>query len=173
MDVFWRFGYEAASIDDLTAATGLSRSSFYACFESKHALLMAAVRLYADEKFAAFQAIVAANADPLDAVQAIILAIAEPDGGDRGCLFVNSVTELAPHDPELAALARAHIGRVAALVATMLIRTGFDPEVAERRTGAVLSCAIGATMLRKAGLPAATIGGLLAETGRLLDPRQP
>ena len=104
------------------------------------------------------------------AVRDILDAIADPEGGDRGCLFVNSVTELAPHDPELAELARAHIGRVAALVASTLIRAGFASTLAERRAGAVLSCALGATMLRKAGLPAATITGLLAETIGLLNP---
>ncbi|MGH6713346.1 MAG: TetR/AcrR family transcriptional regulator [Bradyrhizobium sp.] len=50
--VSWRQEYEATSRDDLTAAMGLSRSSFYASFGSKQAVLMAAVQSYANEKFA-------------------------------------------------------------------------------------------------------------------------
>ncbi len=167
--VFWRQGYEATSLTDLTAAMGLGRSSFYACFGSKHAVLMAAVRRYADEKFADFVAVTEAQPDPSAAVRAIIDAIADPLGGDRGCLFVNSVTELAPHDPELVELARTHIGRVASLVTALLIRMGFQPDLAERRTGALLSGAVGATMLRKAGMPAAAIVDLLAEATVLLN----
>ena len=46
--VFWRSGYAAASLDDLTAAMGLSRSSFYGAFGTKHDVLLAGVKLYAD-----------------------------------------------------------------------------------------------------------------------------
>ncbi len=67
--VFWRQGYETTSLDDLTAAMGLSRSSFYAFFGSKHAVLMAAVQSYADEKFATLSAIVASGPEPVASVR--------------------------------------------------------------------------------------------------------
>ena len=168
LDVFWRQGYAATSLDDLTAAMRLSRSSFYACFGSKHDVLMEAVRAYADERFATLAAIAAAEPDAKAAVRAMLAAIADAEGGVRGCFFVNSVTELAPHDPALAALAQAHIARVVALMSATLRRLGCAETVAAERAAAMLAIAIGATMLRKAGIPAAQITALLAQADHLL-----
>ncbi|MFG3342567.1 TetR/AcrR family transcriptional regulator [Glycomyces sp. NPDC048151] len=47
--VFWRHGYEAASVPALEAATGLRRSSIYHAFGSKRGLFDAAVESYLDE----------------------------------------------------------------------------------------------------------------------------
>ncbi|GAA4627988.1 TetR/AcrR family transcriptional regulator [Cellulomonas oligotrophica] len=45
-DVFWARGYDATSLTDLEDATGLSRSSLYHAFTSKHGLFDAAVEDY-------------------------------------------------------------------------------------------------------------------------------
>src|ERR1700759_659012 len=42
---FWRDGYAATSVNDLVAATGLSKSSLYGAVEDKHALF---VKVYDD-----------------------------------------------------------------------------------------------------------------------------
>jgi AcrR family transcriptional regulator len=47
--VFWKHGYEAASVPALEAATGLRRSSIYHAFGSKRGLFDAAVDSYLDE----------------------------------------------------------------------------------------------------------------------------
>jgi AcrR family transcriptional regulator len=47
--VFWKHGYEAASVPALEAATGLRRSSIYHAFGSKRGLFDAAVASYLDE----------------------------------------------------------------------------------------------------------------------------
>jgi AcrR family transcriptional regulator len=44
--VFWRKGYEGATIDDLTEATGLSRPSLYNAFGDKEALFMRCLERY-------------------------------------------------------------------------------------------------------------------------------
>ncbi|GAA4760337.1 TetR/AcrR family transcriptional regulator [Citricoccus nitrophenolicus] len=47
--LFWRQGYEDASVPDLERATGLSRSSLYNTFGSKRGLFDAAVESYLEE----------------------------------------------------------------------------------------------------------------------------
>jgi len=46
VDVFWRNGYAAAAISDLTEATGLSRSSLYQRFHDKDGLFQEALEAY-------------------------------------------------------------------------------------------------------------------------------
>ncbi len=50
--VFWRKGYEGASLSDLTDAMGISRPSLYAAFGNKEALFRQALDLYEREKMA-------------------------------------------------------------------------------------------------------------------------
>jgi len=47
MRVFWERGYEGTSIDDLTAAMGINRSSLYASFGDKEALFRRVLDHYA------------------------------------------------------------------------------------------------------------------------------
>src|SRR5512146_315175 len=50
MQVFWLKGYEATSLADILAATGLSKSSLYATFGDKRELFLAAFRAYQQER---------------------------------------------------------------------------------------------------------------------------
>jgi TetR/AcrR family transcriptional repressor of nem operon len=168
VDVFWQQGYEATSLEALSHAMGLSRSSFYACFMSKHALLMAAVQRYADERYASLIERVAASADPREAVRAMLAVIADVDGGRRGCLFVNVVSELAPGDAELVALAQAHTARVGALMTATLRRLGCAEAEASQRAGALLALVMGVTTLRKTGVPPLQLVALLNQADQLI-----
>jgi AcrR family transcriptional regulator len=47
MRVFWEQGYEAASLADLTAAMGITKTSMYAAFGNKEQLFRKAVQRYA------------------------------------------------------------------------------------------------------------------------------
>src|SRR5882724_1885145 len=48
MRVFWEKGYEGASLDDLTGAMGLNRSSLYSSFGDKERLFKRAITRYAE-----------------------------------------------------------------------------------------------------------------------------
>src|SRR5258705_13627764 len=47
LKVFWRKGYEGASLPELTRAMGINRPSLYAAFGNKEALFRKAVERYA------------------------------------------------------------------------------------------------------------------------------
>src|SRR5213595_1538691 len=48
LKVFWRKGYEGASLPDLTRAMGINRPSLYAAFGNKQALFRKAMARYAE-----------------------------------------------------------------------------------------------------------------------------
>lgn len=161
LGLFWRQGYEAASLDKLTEAMGISRSSFYAAFGSKHAVLIAALDAYTARARAALAEVGPGAAD-------LLAAIANVRGGPQGCLLVNCVTELAPHDPEVAARGREHLDHIQALFARML--SPEVPEAALPQARALTALALGALTLRKSGTPPAQIEATLAAAAPLLAP---
>ncbi len=63
LEVFWRYGYEGASLADLTTAMGINRPALYAAFASKKDLFFRALdRYYAVDAVHTFQALEAPTA---------------------------------------------------------------------------------------------------------------
>lgn len=165
LQVFWSQGFEATSVDDLTRAMGISRSSFYAAFGSKEQVFLAALKAYSERALAALEEM---SHEPGDPVPAMLSALASPDGGPRGCLLVNCITELAPHHPEVAGVGRAHLARIERLIAEAL--SPQDPDAAADRARALAALAIGTLTLRKSGLSAEAIDAVLKQGHALVSP---
>ncbi len=158
LQVFWRQGYEATSLDDLTAAMGLSRSSFYSAFGSKQGVFIAALRSYSEAALQALQELSDPKGD--DPVSAMMAALADPEGGPRGCMLVNCITELAPHQEEVAAIGRRHLERIEDLFARAI--SPDDPEKGRDKARALSALAIGTLTLRKSGVAPDQISSALA-----------
>src|SRR5690348_4805353 len=56
LKVFWRKGYEGASLPDLTKAMGINRPSLYAAFGNKEALFRKAIDRYIEGPACGFRA---------------------------------------------------------------------------------------------------------------------
>jgi TetR/AcrR family transcriptional repressor of nem operon len=98
-DLFWRRGYAATSLDDLLGVMSLSKSSFYAEFNSKEALYRACLKNY--QKMVVFHLDqVRSGASSLRSFLDAIFqeAIDDATSGDpKGCLIVNSAVEFGQH----------------------------------------------------------------------------
>ena len=154
LELFRRQGYEATSLDDLTRAMGIGRSSFYACFGSKRAVLLRALSAYSARALAVLETL-AGEPDPLPR---LVGAIAAAGDGPHGCLMVNCISELAPHDEDVAGLSRRHLDRMAEILASTL------PDTAGRqdRASALCALALGLLTLRKSGVAEPQIAAALA-----------
>lgn len=95
MTVFWRKGYEGASLTDLTTAMGINAPSLYAAFGSKEGLFKAVLERY-DERRSGFMEKVLSAPDAFGVAQNYLEGIAEfaadTNGGANppGCLLVQS-----------------------------------------------------------------------------------
>jgi len=82
VDVFWRRGFEATSIDQLEAATGLRRQSLYGAFGDKERLFLAALRRY-HERVGGSVKQALRDPDPRRGVAQMFEVIARPHDGPR------------------------------------------------------------------------------------------
>lgn len=99
---FWRHGYEATSVKDLTGSTGVVAASLYNAYGDKHGLFRAALDRYVEgsimERIRRCEALPPRQAIGLFFDE--ILGRSLTDREHKGCLLVNSALEMAPHDPE-------------------------------------------------------------------------
>ena len=101
MEAFWKRGYEATSLAELCRATGLNKGSLYQAFGDKHRLFMRALAFYADKEYRAVMEVATQSESSLENIRAAVRKIIEDAGSSKGCMMINSLVELAPHDPEV------------------------------------------------------------------------
>ena len=101
MDAFWAKGFEATSMADLCRCTDLHKGSLYQAFGDKHALFMKALTHYNDTEFRRVAAVAFQSESPLENIRAVVNQICIDAGDEKGCLMVNSLVELAPHDDDV------------------------------------------------------------------------
>jgi len=90
MEVFWRHGYEGATIAELTEAMGINPPSLYACFGNKEGLLKAALDRYTKLRNIWMNEVVAAPT-ARDVAERMLMGIADRQtdpANPPGCLLV-------------------------------------------------------------------------------------
>lgn len=90
LEVFWRKGYEGASLPDLTGAMGINRPSLYAAFGNKEQLFRAAVDRYVGSAASQVRRALerpTARAVAKELFDATINLVTDPKN-PRGCLLV-------------------------------------------------------------------------------------
>lgn len=104
MEVFWTYGYGNTSPAQLVEATGLAKGSLYNAFGSKRELFERALARYDRLGLELFTDILTRPGTTRERIGALLRALVDADLAQpirRGCLVVNTATELAGHDAEL------------------------------------------------------------------------
>jgi AcrR family transcriptional regulator len=99
MTLFWERGYEGASFDDLTAAMGISPSSFYNSFGSKERLYQEATEAYMASAGKWFTGELNADTDAKTAFHRVLTAAAREftqNDLPTGCMISLACTQVPP-----------------------------------------------------------------------------
>lgn len=97
---FWKSGYEATSVRDLTASMGLAAPSLYAAFGDKEELFARALDHYLDRTTRDRLRRLEDTLAPKEALHRFfdeIIGHSVVDRQRKGCFLVNSAVEVAPH----------------------------------------------------------------------------
>ena len=130
--LFWRKGYQAASLADLLAEMRIGRSSFYAAFTDKRSLFILCLDLFAERTLAILER-AGPQAEPLEMLQGFFERNFQGPPSARagwGCMLVNTVLEMADVDEALAARAGQHLDRVQQVFEIRLLEAGASPDQA-------------------------------------------
>ncbi|HJP33116.1 MAG TPA: TetR/AcrR family transcriptional regulator [Candidatus Latescibacteria bacterium] len=116
---FWTQGYEATSMTDLVAATGLHKGSIYKAFDDKHDLFMKSLTRYLDMAHRQTSRTFAEAPTPMDGLRAWlqgVVCLCSDQPVKRGCLAMNAAVELGPHDPQVRTLLENHHARTSRML---------------------------------------------------------
>lgn len=102
--LFWTHGYEAASTDELLAAMGIGKGSFYHAFPGgKKELFERAMEQFNNKGVSRLKKELLENSRPAARIRAFFLDIANCSRSEheRGCFFGNAIAELSIIDTPL------------------------------------------------------------------------
>jgi TetR/AcrR family transcriptional regulator, transcriptional repressor for nem operon len=105
MQVFWRKGYNATSMEDLVTEMGINRASLYGTFGDKKQLYLATLKFYQIQANQNLEAIMLQYASPkaqlIAVTQFLMEESLEQTTEPRGCLLANATSEMALLDPDI------------------------------------------------------------------------
>lgn len=136
LQVFWTHGYEATSVSDLMAATGLAKGSVYKGFGDKKSLFLRTLDRYLEAGRARYRGLDDGKRPALSVLRDWMTWVAPPDpqtGCPRACYAINCIVELAPHDPDVRARLAEHQTRLLALYEATIRRGQADGTLLKKR----------------------------------------
>ncbi len=141
MQVFWERGYEATSIQDLVDGTGLSRSSLYNTFESKHDLYLDALKCYSSVT-AANIAILSGPGKVHDLIEQVLMNILHDElnlAPSRGCFAAKASLEISAQDPQIASLLQQNFQSLYQAFAQLITRGQRTGEISTQQNPEALA----------------------------------
>lgn len=141
MDVFWRHGYDGASMAALTKAMGLSSPSIYAAFGSKRGLFDAVLTRYRDRR-AGHREYLLASTTARDIAERFLLGaidwLVDPRE-PKGCLLIQTGTATGADNEEVPRAIIKLRGRTRELLTEQLARAQNEGSLAQSEDPAALA----------------------------------
>lgn len=159
MHLFWEQGYEATSMNDLLQAMKLSKSSLYQRFGGKKELFLQCMTRYSEESRARLRVELEQAASGLEFIRELLLHTSSEAGANeckRGCLLMNTASEFAQQDPEIASRVVSGIEGFRSILQLAIRRGQDEGEISANHSAEALSSYL---MSSVAGLKTMVKGG--------------
>ncbi|MFK7986219.1 MAG: TetR/AcrR family transcriptional regulator [Sandaracinaceae bacterium] len=132
MEVFWLRGYRATTPQALVEATGLSKSSLYATFESKNRLFLAVLRRYAELHLQHIRLVLSNESLRAGLEQLYEMLVTNSTSG-RTCLLCSTSIEAPRDDRTIADLIARTQERTEDVLHERLVRAQKEGELSPER----------------------------------------
>lgn len=132
MQVFWRRGYAATSVQDLVDGTGLSRSSLYSTFQNKQGLYQKALQRYELLTTLNNVKLLSSSGSPKALIRQLLINVVEDDLNDsehKGCLVANACLELVGHDEDVSQFVASNLQKLQHTLESLLIKAQQSGEI--------------------------------------------
>lgn len=173
IDVFWRLGYEGASLSELTQAMGINKPSLYLVFGSKEQLFVRALGRYGLSAHKNLETVLA-YPTAYQVIESYLRATAESAtdaGHEPGCLSIQGGLACAPNNARIPQLLAEYRRSLEDAVAKALAKTvdasalGIDTSalagyVVTVAQGLAVHAAGGVTQARLSGIVDVALAGL-------------
>lgn len=161
LEVFWRHGFQGASLAELTEAMGLNKPSLYAAFGDKESLYLKALDRYAalcaDEHITKLQQEPDARCAIADFMHSIAVMLADPKY-PGGCCVINGVADCggATTPPAVDAALRKQLQGNEVMLKERLVRAQRDGQLPKGKSADELAALFNAVI---AGIAVLAKGG--------------
>ncbi len=177
MHQFWSKGYESTSMQDLLATMNLSKSSLYQAFGGKQQLFRQCVARYADQFTQMLRDGLSGAPSGRKFIEGFLNSVLNDVSGQaqpRGCLVMNTASEFAQSDPEIAQDVAHSIERFRNVLRAAVERAQREGDIPPERDAQMLanflvSSMSGLKTQAKAGADAATLQGIISMVLKALD----
>jgi TetR/AcrR family transcriptional repressor of nem operon len=114
VELFWKKGYEATSLEQLLAAMGMGKGSMYHNFGNKREVFKLTLNRFSQKFIGWLDTELTKAKDPIAFIKDYFRGIPKQGADDhkKGCFLGNTVAELACIDPGLEKLAAEHLERM-------------------------------------------------------------
>lgn len=165
MEAFWRQGYEATSLQDLLGAMGISRSSFYQAFGSKHELFERCLALFRERQVQRMMSALGKAPSGREFLRTVLYSMvqeARKTQAPKGCLIMNTATEFSGRDAVISELVSDGIRQFSGVFRAAVVRAQEEGDISRSRSADVLAnymvtVVSGLKTMVKAGLGPAAI----------------
>lgn len=142
MQLFWRKGYGATSLQDLLSVTRLSKSSLYQTFGNKHRLFERSMEHYRRQMVREMEMMLEKAPSGLAFIEQLFLSVTGEARGRqarRGCLIMNTASEFAQRDPVVARLVKQATRAFRKVFEAAIVRAQAEGDIPVERDPAILA----------------------------------